>query len=316
MKRSLDEDISPLDETLFLGNRDIWVDNIFPFLYGERFLFWMKLQSVSKMWFQMIKEGTRELILDIDYKNDDIEKCEIIGKERFCGERLVKLTAYSHGLIWCIGRWTVSFTNLKELVLLGGSIKGLTVDRLTNLTSLTLGYRTYTDSLEKLVNLTHLSMMYLSNWWSPSDPKFLSNFPHLKHLCIGRSKSLNDPAFAVLLDKYLPLPPNNKIEYLESNKPSPFKSYIGRGKMIYEDDCYYEGWIVKNQKHGWGTYTKKSKSCTGMWENSRLRRGTITWGSGNSYDGEMKSGRPNGRGIMRGVDGQVWLGNFKDGRII
>src|SRR6478609_4586260 len=90
MKRSLEEETQITG--LFLGNRDIWIGGVFPFLYMFPLSFWMRLQTVSHQWYQMIREGLSELILDLEYENDFVKKCDIIGK-RFRGEGLVSLTS-------------------------------------------------------------------------------------------------------------------------------------------------------------------------------------------------------------------------------
>jgi hypothetical protein len=309
MKRSLEKEEA--EAATIVGNtEDLWINGIFPLFYGMSFVWWMKLQTVSKGWYQMIRGWISELIIDIKYKNDFSDKCAIIGK-RFCGEKLIKLTAHSQEFLYSVGKSMIQPT-LKKLVLLSGGLSGLSMEKLAGLTHLELKKKAYIPELELLTNLTHLSMMHLNDLWVPSDKQFLSKLPLLEHLCMARNGSL--PHRRVIMSHYLPLPPQNNLKYIESDSYTIFSGYKGVGKVWYSDKTYYVGAIEGSKRHGMGENVGKKGVYRGIWNNGNLRNGIISYKNGISYEGDIVEYRPNGFGTLKGREGQEWCGTFKGGK--
>ena len=54
----------------------------------------------------------------------------------------------------------------------------------------------------------------------------------------------------------------------------------------------------------------------GTWENSELKYGKCTYPSGDTYEGEWKEGRPDGKGVKTWHDGRKYEGEFFSGKPI
>lgn len=68
----------------------------------------------------------------------------------------------------------------------------------------------------------------------------------------------------------------------------------GEGRITYDNNDFYEGNFVENERYGLGYYQFSNR---------------------NSYEGEFIDGKFNGLGIFRFADGNVYEGEFQDGKI-
>jgi hypothetical protein len=116
----------------------------------------------------------------------------------------------------------------------------------------------------------------------------------------------------------------------------------GTGTFTFENGNRYQGRVLNGQPHGKGTFTfangqrytggfylgqvkgkgilihKNGLRCEGAFYNSKFTgKGTCTYPPGSpyrSYRGELRDGKPEGRGVLTYANGQVYTGELRDGK--
>ena len=116
---------------------------------------------------------------------------------------------------------------------------------------------------------------------------------------------------------------------------SPVAIRNGYGKMIYSDGNVYEGEWLNNKRHGQGKMIlANGYTYDGEWVNNfpvdpqakrtiSDTRCAVTSVSGNKikckdgeYEGEIKNGLPDGKGVKRFTKGHVFTGTFRNGECV
>jgi len=100
----------------------------------------------------------------------------------------------------------------------------------------------------------------------------------------------------------------------------------GRGIVVH-NTCVFEWYLKNNVTNGISIMKTKmfsyygngkkvnGDSYDGEWkEGKREGRGIYEFANGDSYDGEWKEDKPEGRGIQRWADGDYYDGEWKEGR--
>jgi hypothetical protein len=286
---------------------DIWIEEIFPHLYTEGFLFWLPLRTVSLKWYSMISQ-IKELIITPLLSN--YEPLTTIFPH------VTKMSAPTFILP------LLSQFGLKTLTLPYGNTQTMWFSKsLTSITSLTIGRGVSVANVCNLPNLTHLSMMYIDNY-NCHQYHYRDEVPSLKRLHLGRNRcSRGTGADLVELVKYVPL---CTLEYLECDDLSVFLAlrYTGRGRVHYSYQIvfYYEGEWLEGERHGKGTLVHKKQTCTGIWVNNDIRNGVIT-NRGEYYEGDIivwydQVIVPHGIGRKEWLEGKVKMiyeGSFSHG---
>ncbi len=117
-------------------------------------------------------------------------------------------------------------------------------------------------------------------------------------------------------------------------------SYSGKGKLVMSNGDRYEGTLIAGQPHGKGTIqyrgntykgdfylgqvngqgtltTNEGVVCRGRFYSSQLSgKGTCTFPATSgikSYTGELRDGKPDGRGTMVYTNGKRFVGKFRAG---
>ena len=88
-----------------------------------------------------------------------------------------------------------------------------------------------------------------------------------------------------------------------------------RGTKIYLDKTYNgQIWPEVDKPHGRGTMTWNTGDVyDGQWRYGKMSgRGTITWYDGTSYTGNWRSDKRNGFGTMKYKNGKIAKGNWID----
>ncbi len=91
---------------------------------------------------------------------------------------------------------------------------------------------------------------------------------------------------------------------------------INQGKLVYKNGDIYEGnWF--NVRAGQGSFNSSvdglQYNLVGQWENDEpVGKVTINFENGAKYEGEVRSWKYNGKGILTRPDGTSWEGKFKD----
>ncbi|MBF0316119.1 MAG: hypothetical protein HQK52_22045 [Oligoflexia bacterium] len=119
------------------------------------------------------------------------------------------------------------------------------------------------------------------------------------------------------------------------------KKITGSGSITYPDGRKYEGKFVNSNQNGQGRLLDKEHRSLfeGEWKDGKMFTGKgmtydlngagtpreykngvlippneITYGDGSKYTGEIKDGRPNGKGVLNAKDSVRYIGSFKDGQ--
>ncbi len=92
----------------------------------------------------------------------------------------------------------------------------------------------------------------------------------------------------------------------------------GRGNFAFSNGGTYDGQFFLGQVKGQGTYTTRLMRCQGQFFSSTLSgKGSCTFAPGSgyqSYTGEWRKGRIEGRGTVVYTDGTTFSGQFRDGK--
>jgi hypothetical protein len=284
MKRCV-EDI--VDETTAILPKELWLREIFLHLPKVTRQWYLPLFVVSKMWYSMVCLFDK-LVLFGPIKG--IRGDTVLAK-RFTA--LKSLTVRDIPLkIMC-----QYYTSLKEMTLLTNTIWCIKsyheITKLSNLASLTLGRMVCVEGIDKLVNLEHLSILYITN---VNKGKFnIIKLKKIKRLHVGRGFITGFNVDRVRLEvDHIPTSPDAvKLEFLESDSLAVFTtlSYTGRGKLWDTenprgDKGYYEGDWIDGMRYGNGSYCIGQFKCSGEWKNNNLPNGTLY------FNGKVCSDQP------------------------
>jgi hypothetical protein len=253
------------EEEEAIGVKEVWTDIIYPFLYNEGIGFWVNLCLVSKNWMTMVG-GIRGISL-VKLSSAGAQQNEVM--KRFGGS-VKKCFDFDSGIAENMEFFPLEYCNY-----------WYRVSGLSHLTSLTLPSHIGIENIDKMVNLTHLTIEvnYIAHI-------HLSEVTTLKYLCLTIASRYS---YTKVITLSLPL--KSKIEYLWSNKMGVFKDmdYSGRGRFGGGGggDNYFEGNWVKGIRQGKGSvfmnggYTR----FEGVWENNKVAGGDIKddWSSYTGY---------------------------------
>ncbi|MBR2044104.1 MAG: hypothetical protein IJ946_07175 [Clostridia bacterium] len=91
--------------------------------------------------------------------------------------------------------------------------------------------------------------------------------------------------------------------------------WTGNGKIWFSDKEYYEGELLKGQKHGQGMQMTYEILFKGEYRNNDLYRGEgcVRYANGlGKYTGQIYNNGKHGRGIIQWHDGTEWVGEFRN----
>jgi hypothetical protein len=192
---------------------------------------------------------------------------------------------------------------------------------LTNITSLTLGKGVCIQGLDNLPNLTHLSMMFITDR-NKAWCLYKNSSKTLKRLHLGIGFGQGVPVDSVDLWRHVPQYIDS-LEYLECDKEALKKAkYTGIGRINYGAIMvwYYEGELLEGKRHGRGMLVNGRLKCTGIWENDDIKSGSILYenayyeGGVLLWDGIIV---PHGTGMIQCLKGEkIYKGSFRQGLMI
>lgn len=88
----------------------------------------------------------------------------------------------------------------------------------------------------------------------------------------------------------------------------------GYGEYTDTQGNVYKGSWNNDNQDGYGEEYWTNGSFKGVYENGQKVRGRFEWNDGSWYEGEIKEGERNGKGVMRWRDGRVEEGEWRKGR--
>ena len=89
--------------------------------------------------------------------------------------------------------------------------------------------------------------------------------------------------------------------------------YHGSATYCYKNGCVFKGQYSMDKINGFGCFTNRvGDKFEGIWKESILVNGTITYTSGEIYKGQIKDFMKSGLGYMEYKDGTKYYGEFKD----
>jgi hypothetical protein len=265
---------------------EIWVEHIFPNLYPKDATttngpwFWLQFGLVSKRFLHMMS-FVRELRVDIASDGEIRTNRTTTIKTAF--PNLVKLeTTPIIGVSGILG-----FKHLKKLTLFSSPFYGTAIrlHQLSNITSLVV-HDVLIYGIEHLENLEELSLLQINPYHQNMN---LDGHKKIKRLRLG----LACDNVCMNLTRFIPL--QSELEYLECRQLYVFRDikYTGIGKFRRDVDyyCCYEGEWVDGKRHGKGVFHLHLSVYKGVWENDQLKRGSVVYQDGSSYEGVFRDAR-------------------------
>jgi hypothetical protein len=269
---------------------DIWKEVVFPYFHEEHLSFWLPLQLVSKLWFFIICQSKQHIFTLREHSFD--EQYRMLG-DRFGGS-VKKLKLITHQKIPQFSSFallqSLNLVYIKAFLWAGKTYITMDLSSLVNLTSLKVGRYICTIGLNKLPNLTDLSIMSV-DFCTPLAP-FIYCLRTIKRLSLGRLKGGGNgdghPNHKGLLLTYYPS--KSSITYLESDEEELFEDslYTGKGRLTRSgSQSYYEGEWLLGKKHGKGVFMDDDyKRLEGEWVDGEIKWGTIVHGN-SVYEGDV-----------------------------